>query len=104
MLEDLDEINFDVIFTTAYNQFAIRAIKFSALDYLLKPINKEDLQKAIERARQKRNTKTSAEQIKTLNENFKSEKKELEKIALPTMDGLIFIELKNIIRLESEVN
>jgi two-component system, LytTR family, response regulator len=104
MLEDIEEINFDVIFVTAYNQFAIRAIKFSALDYLLKPINKEDLVKAVERARQKRNTSTSAEQIKTLNENFKSPKKELEKVALPTMEGLIFVELKNIVRLESEVN
>jgi two-component system LytT family response regulator len=104
MLEDIDNINFDVIFTTAYNQFAIRAIKFSALDYLLKPINKEDLQKAVDRAKQKKNTNNSAEQIKTLNENFRSEKNELEKIALPTMHGLIFIELKNIVRLESEIN
>ncbi len=49
LLEKLDEINFHLIFTTSYDQYAIKAIRFSALDYLLKPIDREELQKAIEK-------------------------------------------------------
>jgi len=103
MLEDLEQVNFDIIFTTAYNQHAIRAIKFSALDYLLKPINKDELQNAVKRALQKQKHHTGDEQIKSLAENSKA-KNGVEKIALPTADGLIFVELKNIVRLESDVN
>ena len=64
LLESFDDINFDIIFTTAYDQFAIKAIKFSALDYLLKPIYPEDLIKAVNKAtekREKQNTKASVE-------------------------------------------
>jgi two-component system LytT family response regulator len=104
MLEDLDAVNFDIIFTTAYNQHAIRAIKFSALDYLLKPINKEELQNAVKRALQKQKHYTGEDQIKSVTENSKAGKANIDKIALPTADGLIFVELKDIVRLESDVN
>ena len=53
LLEMLPEIDFDVIFTTAFDQYAIKAIKFSALDYLLKPIVPDDLKKAVEKHREK---------------------------------------------------
>ena len=54
LLESLGEVPFDVVFTTAYDEFGIRAIKFSALDYLLKPLQVEELKAAIERYNQKR--------------------------------------------------
>ena len=50
LLEKLPEINFELIFTTSYDQYAIKAIRFSALDYLLKPIDREELQKAVQKA------------------------------------------------------
>ena len=49
LLEKLPEINFELIFTTSYDQYAIKAIRFSALDYLLKPIDREELQKAVQK-------------------------------------------------------
>lgn len=52
MLEKLPEINFEIIFTTSYDQYAIKAIRFSALDYLLKPIDREELQRAVQKATQ----------------------------------------------------
>ena len=50
LLEKLSDINFELIFTTSYDQYAIKAIRFSALDYLLKPIDREELQKAVQKS------------------------------------------------------
>src|SRR5688500_7270266 len=55
MLEKLPEINFEIIFTTSYDQYAIKAIRFSALDYLLKPVDREELQKAVQKVTQQQN-------------------------------------------------
>src|SRR5882757_2678104 len=60
MLEQCPDHNFEVVFTTAYNEYAIQAIRHSALDYLLKPINKDELINALERARQEKNMKPAA--------------------------------------------
>ena len=49
MLEKIPEINFEIIFTTSYDQYAIKAIRFSALDYLLKPVDREELQRAVQK-------------------------------------------------------
>ena len=53
MLEQLPEINFHLIFTTSYDQYALKAIRFSAIDYLLKPIDREELKKAVEKVKQR---------------------------------------------------
>src|SRR4249919_491457 len=55
MLEKLPEINFEIIFTTSYDQYAIKAIRFSALDYLLKPVEPEELQRAVQKVTQRKN-------------------------------------------------
>jgi two-component system, LytTR family, response regulator len=104
MLQQLASIDFEVIFTTAHEQYAIQAIKFSALDYLLKPFGVEDLSAAIKRYEQKKDKEQSAGQFNTLFHNLKYIQKDAKKIALPTTNGLTIVPLKEIIRCEADVN
>jgi two-component system, LytTR family, response regulator len=101
MLQHFDSINFDVIFTTAYDQYAVRAIKLNALDYLLKPIDKDELMLAIEKVKIKQ-TQISKLQIESLQEVHKT--KVANKIALSTAAGLQFVNLDNLVRIEGEGN
>ena len=66
MLRQIPEINFEIIFTTAHDQYAIKAIKFSALDYLLKPIDLDQLQEAVQKAAVRRTEKSSVQQYQSL--------------------------------------
>jgi two-component system LytT family response regulator len=94
---------FDVIFTTAYNQYAIQAIRFSALDYLLKPVDPDELKAAVQRHLEK---KESSRQKKELLDNLVSniEKKEVKdfKIAVPSSEGVYFFMIDDILHLEAE--
>ena len=99
LLESIDDIQFAVIFTTSYDEYAIRAIKFSALDYLLKPINILDLQKAVNRYIKRRGN-SDALAIKNLSRDTES----FQKIGLPSIDGLTFIDISEIIRCEADGN
>ncbi|MEL6862820.1 MAG: LytTR family DNA-binding domain-containing protein [Bacteroidota bacterium] len=92
---------FDVVFTTAYDQYAVKAFKFAAVDYLLKPIDLEELRAAIEKVKTKRNKDQAQQKLKILQENLNNV---LHKIALPTTDGLLFVELKDIIYCEAQGN
>lgn len=96
-----DEINFEVIFTTAFNQYAIRALKLAALDYLMKPINLEELMEALERLRKQPHRRFNKDNYSTIANNIAHTPKE-QKIALACSDGYIFVALKDIIRCESE--
>ncbi len=100
LLEQMDDIPFEVIFATAYDQFALKAIKFSALDYLLKPIDLEELIAAVNKAHQKMGIKPDTERYQSLKLNIAQ--KNLERIALPASDGLVFVNIKDIIRLQSD--
>jgi two-component system LytT family response regulator len=93
---------FDVIFTTAYNQFAIKAFKYAAFDYLLKPIDAADLKAAIERFKH-RKTGLTTQQLKVLMDQM-GKTSPPEKIALNTADGMMFIKPDQIIRCESLSN
>lgn len=104
MLRQLDEINFEIIFTTAYEKYAIQAIKFSALDFLLKPIGKEDLAEAVFRMKEKKSVEKSAKKIEALFENIKSRQSPSKKIVLPTTNGIELIYLQDIIRLDANAN
>lgn len=104
MLQELSNINFEVIFITAHEQYAIQAIKFSAIDYLLKPFTSEDLSEAIKRYEQKKDKQQSAGQLSTLFHNLKHIQKDAKKIALPTANGLTIVPLKEIIRCEAGIN
>jgi len=101
MLEQVKDISFDVIFTTAYDHYAVKAIKLNALDYLLKPIDKDELIKATERVQNKK-TLTSKKQIESLTEMQKQ--KVTDRIALSTNAGLQFINLNELIRIEGDGN
>jgi two-component system LytT family response regulator len=100
-LKQLKEINFEIIFTTAYGQYAVQAIRFSALDYLMKPIVVEDLVEAVKRAGNKIKGQHQREKIDALLNNIKYLNTD-KKIALPTLSGLEFVTLGNIIRCESD--
>src|SRR5690606_6292825 len=99
ILTQLTEINFEVIFTTAFDQYAIKAVKFSSLDYLLKPIDLEELQQAVEKAKQAKNKVEYNQQLKTLLQNIKQPK--LSKICLATSEGFEFINTETILYCEA---
>ncbi len=103
LLQQFDKPSFAVIFTTAYDQFALKAIKHSAIDYLLKPVEKEELKGAIDKYKQSKNKLLSGEQLDLLFSKVNAGDK-LDRIALPTSDGLIFIKPEKIMRCESESN
>jgi two-component system, LytTR family, response regulator len=99
----LDTINFKVIFTTAHDKYAIKAIRFSALDYLLKPIGKDDLIAAIQRANVDV-LKLQPEQVKDLVEISKNKSAKIERITLTTGEGLVFKNISDIIYCEADRN
>ena len=104
MLEELKEINFDIIFTTAFNQYAIRAIKFGALDYLIKPIDKDELCEAVNKHLQ-HSQRDSLKQFNALLSHIKkSNDLSFQKIALPTMHSYELVPLSNIMVCESNNN
>ncbi len=104
LLRQLNKITFDVIFTTGYEKYAVQAIKCSALDFLIKPFSISDLQEALKRYEEKHERQHSSEQFETLFHNLKHLNADAKKIALPTLNGLIIISVKDIIRCESDVN
>ena len=106
VLEELDQISFNVIFTTAYDNYGIQAVKFSALDYLLKPIRNKELIEAVERFVNKSQENHSEVQIAALLENLKSEAKTglPEKITLATQESLELVEPREIVYCKSESN
>jgi two-component system, LytTR family, response regulator len=103
LLEQLPEINFELIFTTSYDQYAIKAFHFSALDYLLKPIDREELQKAVQKVMQ-RQSHPLPQQIDILLKKLHHPATAIHKIALPTMEGLLMIRVDSIISCEAETN
>lgn len=104
MLQQLTYKNFELIFTTAYDHYAIKAIRFSALDYLVKPIEVEDLKEAVNKAEEKRNHGNPNPQIELLVEQLLHKKNQYSRIAIPSTEGLHFIRIEDIIYLEASVN
>jgi two-component system LytT family response regulator len=103
MLEHLPEVNFDIIFTTSYDQYALKAIRFSAIDYLLKPVDRLELQKAVQKVIH-RSQRTITKQVEILMQKLHQPATSISKIALPTMEGLQLIPVNSIISCESESN
>lgn len=100
LLESLEEIDFKIIFITAYHEYALKAFKYSAVDYILKPIDPDELESALTKASKKGNA-DSKEKIDLLIENMDKRGEMLNKIALPSMEGLQFVNLDEIIYCES---
>lgn len=104
LLNQIAPFSFDVIFVTAYDQYAIKAFKFSAFDYLLKPVDEDELVNAVKKLEnQKKNTSINSN-FEHLLEVFKAGQTAVKKIALPTFEGFEFIEISEIIRCESDSN
>ena len=102
LLNQLQPIDFQVIFVTAFDNYALRAFKYSAVDYLLKPVDIGDLQSALERVMQKTQGKTFLTQMETLLYNVETFQLTLQKMAVPTLTGLVFIPIKDIMRFEAQ--
>ncbi len=103
MLEQLPAVNFEIIFTTSYDQYALKAIRFSAIDYLLKPVDSEELQKAIQKVIH-RSQNPIAQQLEILMQKIHQPSTPINKIAMPTMEGLQMIPVDSIISCESDSN
>jgi two-component system LytT family response regulator len=100
MIEELEEVNFEIVFTTAYNHYAVDAIRISAFDYLVKPVSVKDLQHCVDRLVESRNRLTR-ERLNILRQSL-SEKISLDdKIAVPTIEGLKFLQINTIVRIEA---
>ena len=104
MLQQITYKNFELIFTTAYDHYAIKAIRFSALDYLMKPIEINELRQAIERAEEKKQLALPNQRLELLLENLGHKMHERLRIAVPTNTGLEFLKVENIIYLEASIN
>lgn len=106
LLERFEKPPFHIIFTTAYDQYALTAIKFGALDYVLKPIDQEELDGALEKTREKQKNLISKQQLQILFETFNNipEAKLPSRISISTSEGIIYRPVKDIIRLEAQAN
>jgi two-component system LytT family response regulator len=100
LLDYFKEPDFEIIFTTAYSEYAVKAFEVSAIDYLLKPIQISKLQLAVEKLFRLRNQNTIVERVNTLRENLQV--KQIKKVALPTSEGLLFFNVDDIMYLEAE--
>lgn len=98
LLEQFTSLPFETIFTTAYDQYAIKALRLSALDYLLKPIDKQELNAALEKYKSKEllTTQEQVQQVKKI-----TQQKIMDTLALSTIEGLLFIKMKDIMYLEA---
>ncbi len=103
-IRDNDDLHPEIIFITAHNEFAIKAIKFSALDYLLKPIDPEELVKSVRKVEEEKGLPKKASSLNVLVENIRQASDSPKKIVVPTSDGMHVIKLSDIIRLESSSN
>lgn len=108
ILEKLNEkfgnVTSHIIFITAHEEFAIKAFRFSALDFLLKPVNPDELQSVLKKIKNVIHQNTDNKNIGLLLENIQKKSEGFKKIALSTSDGIHLFEIKDIIRCESEDN
>lgn len=103
VLSETKDCRYKVIFTTAYDQFAIKAFKFSAIDYLLKPIDIRELQQAVEKAESKEEHRSLDEKIQVLLTQLQGTTRQ-DRIALPVGDAMQFFQTDEILRCESDSN
>ncbi|MBL7764717.1 MAG: response regulator transcription factor [Chitinophagaceae bacterium] len=106
VLDKVQQKTFDIIFTTAHSQYGIKAIQFSAIDYLLKPIQIDELKDAVNRVKAHKSVDNPIERIKFLLENIQllNNNNPFHRVALPTMEGLKFVNTQDIVRCTSSNN
>lgn len=104
LLHALDKISFDVVFTTAYDEFALKAFEIDATDYLLKPVGEEALIKSIDKVIARRIAQRTGSHLSELFQQLRREHPDFRKVALPTLEGLLFIKVEEISHCTSENN
>ena len=105
ILSQLTSVEFKIIFTTGHDEYAIRAIKLSALDYLLKPINPDELRSAIQKFKDSRFDHVhNKQQLHLLHKHLTSSQSSEGMMAIPTIDGFTIIQIQDIIRCEAQSN
>jgi two-component system LytT family response regulator len=100
LLKFFDEVRFEIIFVTAYNEYALKAFELSAVDYLLKPLQPEKLVTAINKLQKKLAANNMKQRLELLQDNFQNN--DFSRIALPVSDGILFVELNEIVMLQAE--
>lgn len=104
LLKQFTSISFKFVFITAYQEYAIKAFKFSALDYILKPVDPSELVKAVEKLEESIEEEETNKKFQTFIENIQWHEKDPQKIILKTLDSVIVTEIESIIRCESQNN
>lgn len=104
LLNRLDYRDFDLIITTAYDNYAIKAFKEHAIDYLLKPIDSEDLSKTLDRVQKNKERNVLGEEVKKIIENLSNSQNNTKRLALPLIGKTVFVELDDIIYCKSDGN
>ena len=102
LLKYFDKINFEIIFTTAHKEYAIKAIRNSALDYLVKPVNMEDFKLAMTRYESKKEVKISIDRFKLLTENINNQFIDKQRIVFPTKNGFEVVQSNSIVYCKSD--
>lgn len=102
LLNALMPFSFEVIFVTAFDQYAIKAIRFSALDYLLKPLDIDELRSAIGRAKERLHARDSGHQYQSILHNARQRGSRIERLAVPTGEGIEFFNTADIIYCEAD--
>jgi len=103
LFKHFTSVDFEVIFTTAHAEYAVKAFKFSAIDFLLKPIDIDELQAAVMKVEKKIEDNVNA-RLEQLFQDLNSKPSELSRLALPTLEGLTFVNVGDIIYLEADDN
>ena len=104
LLHDLQEVDFETIFTTSHSRYALQALRAEALDYLLKPVQERELAEALHKYAIKQNKQNLSKQFEEFLNSRQNQSGQLKKISVPTSNGLEFIKLDDIIRLKAEIN
>jgi len=102
LLDRIMPIDFEIIFITAFDAYTLKAFKYSALDYLLKPVSIDELKTAVIKAKERIRVKNINVQLQNLLFNINKPNSSLQKIALPNNEGLVFVQLSEIIRFEAK--
>jgi two-component system, LytTR family, response regulator len=104
LLEQVQDKKFEIIFTTATDKHALRAIKYSACDYLLKPLDIDELKQAVDKVAQKKNVAPTMENLQFLIQHLKKADDNFQKITLPTGNAYEIVNIKDIIRCEADAS
>lgn len=102
MLRRLDKIRFEIIFVTAFDQYGIQAIKFSAIDYLLKPLDEGEFRTAVEKTKKRMSERATSQSVDNLLEYLQAGRKVAPRIALPTLKETLYVSTDEVIRCEAE--